>query len=149
MRPKHINTAAILMLCVTVAATVAFTGCAPQSPVLPAPPAQLTASQANKTLADATNAAVKVVIELKAQGQVSAEDSASILAYCKVSALFSNASAAILSNGDTWDKQKAALISLAWQTALPNIAQVNPTARAIVAQVAILFDQFKSQLGAL
>ena len=132
-----------------LAVTVAQSGCAKTTGSTAPPPPQVTVALLNKSLADADNTAVKAVIQLRAQGKVSADEQAAILGYCKVAALFSNQVTTIITSADPWATQRANLIAAGVSASLPPVASVSPTAAAVIAQVGVVFGQLKTLIGGL
>lgn len=116
----------------------------------PAPPnsPQALVLNADKTLADANNAAVKLVIALRDQGKVSQATTSVIESWCASVAMLDDSIATELGSADTWAAQKQKILLLLAGFALPPvIGNLDPTLQSDLAVIGSLLTQIQGQVN--
>lgn len=132
---------------------LALAGCATKTttpgtpvPVVANTPAQNVAAT-NKLLADSANSTVKIVIQLRGAGKVSAADTTAIENWCGVVANTSLSIANIQAATAPWATQKTQILTLLATVTAPSIASTaDPQAAQAIAGIVGLFSQIKGQL---
>ncbi len=145
MKHRSVRNALPVLLLLLLAACASNPPANTTTPATPSP--QVTVLQADKTLADAANAAVKTAISLRNQGVISNADARTIENYCAVAAKLSDGIATIMQSSTDWPTQRAQVLLLLQNPALPLLPSALSTPAATAIQsVVTLVTQIVSQV---